>query len=222
MDARSFLGVDGGKRVADAVARCESRTSAEVLCVVASESARYDGARAFVGLAFAMCGLAVADAAWGATSGSGAWPVVVPIAAQALGVAAGFALGEFVAARASGVKRHFVSAREMDDEVARGAAAAFVRARVATTKARSGVLVYVSLLERRVVVLLDEAARAASRDGFAAALCATAVAGLKRGDRADVLVSLIDAVADELAPNLPPLPRAADELPNQVIVLHPR
>jgi uncharacterized membrane protein len=86
MDARSFLDAAGAKSVEDAVARAEARTSAEVVCVIATESGRYDGARALVGL----------------------------------------------------------------------------------------------------------------------------------------VVALIDAVADELAPKLPPLPRAADELPNSVIVLHPR
>jgi putative membrane protein len=222
MDARSFLDADGAKKVDDAVVRAESRTSAEFVCVIATESGRYEGARALVGLVAALSGLAAADAVWSAASGPSSWPAFVPVAVQAAGVAGGFALGEFVAARARAMKRLFVSTREMEEEVARAAAAAFVRSRVATTKERTGVLVYVSLLERRIVVLFDEAARAAAKDGFASTLCASAVDGLKRGGRADVLVAFIDAVADELAPKLPPRGRAADELPNAVIVLHPR
>jgi putative membrane protein len=222
MDARGFLDDAGAKLVAGAVERAEKRTAAEVVCAVATESGRYDRAEAVAGLVFGLIGLAAADAAWSAWSGPGSWGGATPIAAQAAGVVLGFVVGSIVATHSLTLRRALVGRREMVEETERAAAAVFARSRVGATSRRTGVLVYVSLFERRVVVLLDDAARAAASEGFAERLCAQAVAGLARGGRGDVLASLVDAVADELASKLAPVPRDADELPNRVIVLHPR
>ncbi len=222
MDARTFLDDAGRKLVADAVARAEKRTAAEVVCVVATESGRYDRGESIVGLLAALVGLALADAVWSASHGPGGWAGATPISAQAAGAVVGFVVGEIVAGRVRAVRRLVVSKREMSDEVERGAASAFTRSRVGTTAMRTGVLVYVSLFERRVVVLVDEAVRVAAGHDFAQGLCAEAAAGLARGGRGDVLAGLVDAVADRLASKLPPVERDTDELPDHVVVLHPR
>ena len=115
-----------------------------------------------------------------------------------------------------------MSAHELEEEVARGAAAAFTRVRVGDTKGRTGVLVYVSLFERRVVVMLDSGARAAAGEALAAELCAKATKGLAAGGRAEVLVGLIDAAAEALAAKLPPVDGDTNELADRVVLLHPR
>lgn len=217
MNALDFA--QGKAAVEDAVKRAEAKTSAEVVCVVATESGRYDRAESLAGLALALTGLVLADAAWQAGMSDGAWSHGAPLWVLAAGVAAGFVLGTVLASFVPPLRRLIVSRTELDEEVEAGADRAWVRSRVGSTKARTGVLVYVSLFERRVVVRLDEAVK---DPAFAAALCEKAVAGLKAGKREAVLVELIDATADALAGKLPPAAQRSDELPNHLVTLHPR
>jgi putative membrane protein len=218
MNATDFL---ANKQVVDeAVTRLEQRSAAEVVCVVATESGRYDRAESLVGLALGLIGLALADASW--TAMAGGWGSAAPLLWQAGFVSGFFAVGVALASFVHPVRRLFVPAREMEEEVRRGALAAFAGSRVHDTARRTGVLVYVSLFEQRVVVLLDSGVRAAIGDDLAKQLVDAAIVGLKAGKRAEVLAALIDQVGDALAVKLPADPQNPDELPNHVIALHPR
>ncbi len=220
MNALDFS--NGRDAVEQAVKRAESRTAAEVVCVVATESGRYDRAESLVGVVFALFGLAAADVAWNARLPNGGWGEPAPLLLLAAAVIVGFVSGVLLASVVHRLRRVFVSQRELDEEVEAGADRAWVRTGAGATKKRSGVLVYVSLFEHRVVVRLDEAVRAAAGEAFARELCAKAVEGLKAGKREAVLVELIDAVSAALAEKLPARPGEGDELPNHLVTWHPR
>lgn len=220
MNANDFLA--DKRAVEDAITRLEAKSAAEVVCVVATESGRYDRAESVLGVALGLVGLAVADAAWDAFHPSGGWGGPVPMAAQAAGVVLGFVLGVLVGSYVHPLRRLFVSQREQDEEVRRAAWAAFTGSRVSETAGRTGVLVYVSLFEHHVVVLLDSGVRAVVPADFAQTLVARAVEGLKAGQRAEVLAKLVDLVGEALADKLPAQGKNPKELPNHVIALHPR
>ncbi|MEW5740568.1 MAG: hypothetical protein AB1938_16690 [Myxococcota bacterium] len=220
MNANDFLA--DKKRVEDAIAHLEQKTSAEVVCVVATESGRYDRAESTVGLALGLAGLAIADSAWAAMGPPGSWAGPVPLLVQALGVVVGFVAGVLLASYVHPLRSVLVSRREQDEEVQRAAAAAFTASRAGATAGRTGVLIYVSLFEHRVVVLLDSGVKAVVDEGFAQQLVTRAVEGLKAGKRAEVLVELVTQVGETLGAKLPPGAKNADELPNHVIALHPR
>ena len=221
MKAKDFLAT--GKQVIDeAMARLEKKSAAEVICVVATESGRYDRAESLVGLVLGLVGLAAADVGWDSLNPQGGWGGPAPLLWQAAGVVAGFVLGVLIASFFHPLRRLLVSTNEMDDEVRRASEAAFTRANVGSTSGRTGVLVYVSLFEHRVVVLLDSGVREAMPADFAKTLVDRAVAGLKAGRRAEVLAELVDVVGEALAAKLPVKEGDTDELPNHVIALHPR
>ncbi|MCC6332712.1 MAG: hypothetical protein IT380_01840 [Myxococcales bacterium] len=220
MNANDFLA--DKKPVEDAIARLEQKSTAEVVCVVATESGRYDRAESFFGVALGLVGLAIADGAWASWGPPGSWTGPAPLVAQAAGVVVGFLAGLLLASFVHPLRRLLVSAREQEEEVRRAAWAAFSGSRVGSTAGRTGVLVYVSLFEHRVVVLLDSGVRAVVEEGFAQQLVDKAVAGLKAGRRAEVLAELVDQVGEALAAKLPPAAKTANELPNHVIALHPR
>lgn len=222
MKATNFLGPEGARAVEDAVRRAEAASNLEVACVVATESGRYDRAEGLWGLAFGLVGMGLAELAWLARPAAGAWSEPISPWVLALGVVVGFLVGNVFASYVHPVRRLMVGAGEMDDEVDRAAAAAFTRCRVGTTASRTGLLVYVSLFERRVVVLLDEAVRKAAGADLASRLCDQAVQGLGAGRTHEVLVELIDAAAEQLKDKLPPREDDVDELANRVVVLHPR
>lgn len=95
-----------------------------------------------------------------------------------------------------------------------GAESAFCRQGLFRTGARTGVLVYVSLLERRAVLLPD--------DGVARALPAEALASLRArtaalfdaGDVRAALLALLDLLRRLGAKHLPPTPGDVNELPD--------
>lgn len=218
MNANEF--VADKKPIEAAITRLEQKSAAEVVCVVATESGRYDRAESMLGLLLGLGGLGAAEAVWGAFSGS--WGSPTPLLVQSAGVVVGFVAGLLLASFVHPLRRLLVSQAEMDDEVRRGAASAFTASRVGSTAGRVGVLVYVSLFEHRVVVLLDSGVQAHVSADFAQQLVDRAVAGLKAGKRTEALAELIDLLAQTLADKLPANADNPDELPNHVIALHPR
>lgn len=221
-DARTSLDEAARARVTLAVATAEKRTSAELVCAVATESGRYDRAEAIVGLGGALLGLTGLHLAHAPALGSWAPAEAVPLAWQAGVVAGGFALGNLLASHAHLLRRMCTSRGEMDEEVERAANHVFHTQRLGATRSRGGVLVYVSLFEREVVVLADQGAFAALGEPGVDAVRDLAVARLAAGDLPGALVAAIEALGDRLAASLPRAPDDTDELADAVLLIHPR
>lgn len=160
--ASKFFSEDERRAIASAVAEAERHTSGEIVPVVATASGRYDRAEDLFGVVGALLALAVAwilfqdirpvagDWASGRTLTLGLLPLL-------LIVAGGFVLGTVAATFLPVLALPFVTEREMRKEVERSAAEAFHRFRVRKTAAGAGILLYVSLHERMVRVLGDDA-----------------------------------------------------------------
>jgi len=131
--------------VTAAVARIEETTDAEIVVVAASRSDDYrvvsllaGGLAAWVGLVFVL---------FSPLHFSGTWmPLELPLLA---------ALVAWLVDRSPALHRRLVPAARLETAVAQAAAAAFHDEAVHGTRHRTGVLVYVSALEDRVVVLPD-------------------------------------------------------------------
>ena len=84
-------------------------------------------------------------------------------------------------------------------------------------------LIYVSLFERRVVVLADHQALSVLGESGIEALRDTAVSHLKQGGLVDSFVETINQAATGLAEALPAdSEENPDELSNRVLQFHPR
>ena len=225
MTAREFLSESDKVAVREAIAAAEECTGADVVCAVATESGRYDRAESVVGLVFAITLMSVVHAlglgnpppesgSWGAGGAALGWLAAATVV--------GFILGSVLASHCHGLRRLLAGSAEMDEETAHAAAHVFGLAKVGDTCTRAGVLVYVSVFERRVVVLADTAAaRVLGAEGIAR-LRDTAVARLRAGRRAE---TFIDTIVDAARALAGPLPRGADDgerLPNEVRFFHPR
>lgn len=70
-------------------------------------------------------------------------------------VAAFFILGVFLSSRSNGLRRLLTSKKFRDTAVRTGAAAMFYDAGIANTEAEMGILIYLSLLERRLELIAD-------------------------------------------------------------------
>ncbi len=134
-----------------AVGRIEDGTRAEIVVVAAARSGSYRD------LAIAVGG----GAAWIVLLLALFLPPVISPIWVALEVPLAGILFAWLFDRTPALLRPLASARRREAQVASAARAAFVEQELGGTRERNGVLVYVSLLERRVVVLPDAGADAA-------------------------------------------------------------
>ena len=214
------------RQVAAAVAAAERNTSAEIVPCVATSSGRYDRAEDVVGLWLGMIALVAVYCLWPPPSSeSGSWdspePWMFP-AGMVLATVAGFVVGAVVASRLGWLRRLFTPRRQMCDEVIERARAVFFDQRVHHTVGATGVLLYVSLYERKAVVLADEAIVDKLGPNALQDVCDALTAHLRRSHPADALCQAIAATGDKLAAVLP---RAADdvnELPDALVILDGR
>ncbi|OGS01599.1 MAG: hypothetical protein A2V88_06065 [Elusimicrobia bacterium RBG_16_66_12] len=180
------------ERVRAAVARAESGLSAEIVPCVYDQSSPYPealwaGAGAAVSLACATIFLAdMIRPLWVALSTLILW---VPAAGLA-----GAAVGRWCRP----VKRFLIGRRRMEESVARRAKEVFFDVGVSRTSARGGVLVFASLLERRVVVLADEGVPSKAKPEAWDAAVAVMTRAAADGRVADGLVAAVEDVAKAL------------------------
>jgi putative membrane protein len=224
MTARSFVTREERQAVEKAIAGAEARTSAEVVCAVATESGRYDRAGTVVGLLLSLFGLWLANVAVVALSGGDTtWEAPQAYFGwQAIGSIVGFAAGNVIATTVRPIRRLLAGDEAMARQTERAAAHVFYTQRLASTRTRGGLLIYVSLLEREVVVLADEGARGAIDENGLAALRDLARSKLQSGDRVGTFVATTRVAADRLSTTMPPNAIDGDELPNALRLYHPR
>ena len=142
---------------------------------------------------------------------------------QVLIMTIGFIVGILLASAFPMLRTLAVLDKEEEQEVARAAAFVFATAGMATTSGRTGLLVYISLRERRLVVRADDAVLdVLGADGLEA-LKDKAAGLLKDGRFADAFIQVVEEAGAELAESLSADRESnPDELDNRVLLFHPR
>jgi putative membrane protein len=112
--------------------------------------------------------------------------------------AAGAALGLLAVHFAPPLRRWLAGAHLIELRTRERAAAAFVEQEVFQTAGRTGILLFLSLFERRVVVLADSGIHARVEDGAWDAVVAGIVQGIRRGDPGAALAAAIRECGDLL------------------------
>jgi putative membrane protein len=145
MSREEFFTEDARGRVRRSVEIVEAQTSAELVVSVRRRAATY---RETDYLAGSVVGFAVLLVLL-------FHPYEVPVPVMPVQVLLGFAFGAFASSGLWPLKRALTRSRTMAEAVTRLARSIFVERGVSRTKARNGLLVVVSLLEKRVEVVLD-------------------------------------------------------------------
>jgi putative membrane protein len=136
------------------------------------------------------------------------------LAAQIAALAAGHAL-----ARADTIRRRLLPQPLVETRVAERARRAFAENGLVYTSGRTGILLFVALLERRMVVLADEGIhRALDPDESWQEVVDLAVAGLRDGRGVDGLEAAIQRCGEILSRHVPAPDHDPDELPNRVVL----
>lgn len=223
MRATKFLTEAEKQQVEAALAEAERRTSAQIVCAVATGSGRYDRAESCVGLAAALLALCLAEvlAAWLAPDAS--WEHHRPaLWLQCLAVGLGFAIGSVVASYWHGLRNLFVPASEIEAETQRAAARVFTAHGLADTAGGAAVLLYLSLAERRLVVLANRKALAVAGPSLAGEVRDIAASELRAGRRLEALTRPLEPIAATLAEANPPDSEPHVEISNALLTFHPR
>lgn len=191
-------------RVRDLVRAVEAESAVELVVTVRPRSASYRAASVLFGTLAAFAGLAVYVYAETEFSDDLAPPVLFGI----------FVLGTFVASQTARIRRWLTPASEQHAAVRSAAREAFVDQGIASTRDRTGLLIYVSLLERRAELVADVGLLRRDSDGeLARKLDAVAATIARREDLAAFEAKVHDAGA-WLKTMCPPRADDVNELPD--------
>jgi putative membrane protein len=221
MVASKLFSPEDRKAVSAAVAEAEKKTSAEIVPVVATASDRYERAEDLIGLAASL--VAVASTWTLFQPGHSDWesdPDLTLRLPLVLGVVVvGWALGVFVAKVLPWLKRLAVSRGTMTARVLIAAHQAFDSLHAHKTTGGTGVVIYLSLFERRVCVWADRAVSAKIPETEWKDITESLVRSIRDGKARDGLVEAIRKCGDVLGKHFPIQPSDVNELPNELRLL---
>ncbi len=173
-------------RIAAAIDEAESKTSGEIVPYVVDKSDAYEDAIWRAALLFALVTLSGFVIAYQFTE---AWLPDLKVIALAVTLAAG--LGLLLVNFIPVLKRLFAGNNMLDLRVYQRAAEAFIEEEVFGTRDRTGILIFLSLLERRVIVIGDNGINTKVEQSEWNEVVQRVVAGMRSGKTAD---GLIDAI----------------------------
>lgn len=198
MRPSKLIGPADRERIEAAVRAAERGTSGEIVVQVVRRSDAFPVAAWRLSVLLAAIVLLAVDARWPETT------VMVLFGLQAAAVAVAQ-----LACLCDPIRRLGLREDELEQAARRGALDAFRRSVARRTAGRTGILIYVSLLEHRVVVLGDEAVdRALAPEETWRDVVERVLEGIRAGRAADGIVRAVERCGALLAR---PLPRAADD-----------
>ena len=187
MRAGKFFSPEALLEIERAVEAAEQHTSGEIVPYVVGRSDDYPQAAWKAACAGALIAALAAAAirAWGGFWGpASAWWLALP-------PLAGAALGLIAVALLPPLRRALIAGADLEEAVERRAALAFLEQEVFDTAERTGILLFLSLFERRVVVLGDTAINRAVVKEDWEAIVAEVVAGIRAGTPGAALAGAI-------------------------------
>jgi putative membrane protein len=199
------------KAIAEAIKRAETLTSGEIIFAVSDAADRYLHAT----LQAALAGSILATLIY----------LLLPTA-QTIGMVLWV---EFVAFALFYAliphfpwRRWFIAAREMDEHVQEAAFREFYAGGLYKTRAANGILIYLSSLERRVVVLGDKGIHEKMGDHHWGEVRDLIISGIKSGKAREGICAAVASCGKALAEHFPYRPDDVNEIPNDVIDRHSR
>jgi putative membrane protein len=206
--AEGVLGPDDLAALHAELASAERRTVGEVLPVVLERSDPHPGATWLAALVFLVTGSVLLYA-------------FLPFEHPPLLLACQLALlglGYAIARALPGFQRLFVSEARAAATAEEQAFQEFYRHALHETRERTGILLFVSLLERRAIVLGDTGIHARVGDEQWTRTTESLLAGIRRGSLRDGLTQAIREAAEVLASHFPWTEGDRNEVPDRLIV----
>lgn len=209
----TFLSEDDREKIRSAVAQVEKKTSGEIVPMVVSSSYHYPmsdvlGAAALsfplsIALTVYICGLL-----W--MGSQNMWMFIGIFSVL-------FLLFHALIKNFPGLKRVFISKREIDEEVEEAATTAFFREGLYRTRDETGVLIFISVFERRVCILADKGINAHVGKDAWVWIVEHITTGIKQKRQADAICEAVAMVGDLLVSHFPIKDDDTNELKNLIV-----
>lgn len=213
-------------RVGEAVARAEAASDGEIVTVVSAFSDSYHDAVLHWALLVAFLALCGVAAAPGFFTGlldriTGGWLIWTP--REIMTVLLAVVLATFLVARwilgLKAIRFALVPASTKVRRVRRRAIMLFRLATENRTRAKTGVLLYLSLAEHRAEIVADAAINAKVTPETWGEAMAALLSAVRDGRPGDGMVASIEKIGQVLATHFPRSPDDSNELPDRLILL---
>lgn len=207
MNAETFFTEAEGRQIAATIAGVEKKTSGEVVAMVVAASDTYPEARLLAGLSIGgLAALLITDLFLADNLG-----YFVPLLlCGTIGVSS-------LAKIFPPLLRLFIPASRLEARVAERALRAFYEKKLHTTRDNTGVLFFISLLERKVWILADSGIYQKISQETLMAHATDIAVGIKQGQACHALCREIETVGVILARHFPIKTDDANELSNEVL-----
>ncbi len=214
--AGNFLTEDEQQEVIRSVQEAEKITSGEIVPMVVSTSYHYPLANVIGALLFSLTLAIIVTLAvsirkmWLVPNRYDMWifPAVLALS---------FPLFHEFIKRLVFLKRLFISAAEIDEEVEEAALTSFYRKGLGNTRDKTGILIFISVFERKVWVLADEGINEKVDTGTWQEIVDIVTLGIKEKRQGPALCNAVKRCGELLERNFPIKPDDTDELDNLII-----
>ena len=211
--AQRFLTPEEYERINEAVETAEKSTSGEIVCMIHSASYHYPMSNVIGAATLALPTALILTPLVGGWLWIGTqdmWiflSMFMPV----------FLLGHWVIKHIPWLKRIFVSDREMDEEVEEAAVTSFFKHGLYRTKDGTGILIFISVFERKVWILADQGINAKVSDNHWASVVSTMTEGIRNNQATPAICLAIRTIGQTLAEHFPVAPDDINELDNVII-----
>lgn len=211
--AEKFLNDQDRERIKVSVEKAEKHTSGEIVPMIVSRSYHYPMSDVIGGFAFAVPLSLIVTYFLGGWLWVGHYDMLLFLGILTVL----FIFFHQIVKRAGRLKRLFISDREIDEEVKEAAVASFFREGLYRTRDKTGILIFISIFERRVWILADRGINEKVKQEQWDEIVDKIVEGIKNNDQAGVICEAVDKIGRILEEHFPIKADDSNELKNLVI-----
>jgi putative membrane protein len=204
--AKKLLSEEDKKAITLAIQAAEGKTSGEIVFAIQDASAHYHHAA----LQGALAGVVAAVAIYLSIPSEHTIGLILWV--ELVSFAAFYALFSYLPWR-----RWFVSSHELNARVQQAAFMEFYASGLYRTREANGILIYLSLLERRVVVLGDRGIHEKMGDHHWEDVRDKIILGIREGRAREGICAAVECCGKALADHFPRRPDDINELSDQII-----
>jgi putative membrane protein len=205
--SKALLSNEEKARVASTVTDAEKKTSGEILVMLVRQSDAYPGARWRLAVCFSF--LVALGFYWYDHLLNPIWYLLI----QAPALCIGHAL-----AAIQPLLRLVLADVQVNEEVHQRAIEAFHSNQLNSTQDRTGILLFISLLEHRVEILADQGIHMQVKEGTWDKIVHQLLEQIHKGQLADGICHAVQDCGEILSLHFPPKPGGRNQLPNHVLI----
>ncbi|KGE72022.1 TPM domain-containing protein [Spirochaeta lutea] len=204
------------QRIRDCVARMENTTSGEIVPMVVEQSDSYAAAKWRGVFILATAASLVFLLIWGPTRLWGGLGLL-DLWAFPLVYLGSFALLTGLFELIPAFRRPWILTSEKNDAIAKATLTEFMTNGLGNTRDRTGIIIYISLMEKRVQIYADSGINTKVPQGTWEKPVQMIVSGIKERRFTDALIQALEYCGSVLAEHCPPRPDDTNELDDLII-----